>query len=44
MPEKVIAAVRTGPETTEFREFDMPDIPDDGALILWILQDSEATP
>jgi threonine dehydrogenase-like Zn-dependent dehydrogenase len=33
MSEKVIAAVRTGPETTEFREFDMPDIPDDGALL-----------
>lgn len=33
MAEKVLAAVRTAPETTEFREFDMPDIPDDGALL-----------
>ena len=33
MAEKVLAAVRTGPERTEFREFDMPDIPDDGALL-----------
>ncbi|MBD3677913.1 MAG: alcohol dehydrogenase catalytic domain-containing protein [Rhodobacteraceae bacterium] len=33
MSEKVLAAVRTAPETTEFREFDMPDIPDDGALL-----------
>lgn len=33
MSEKVIAAVRTGPEQTEFREFNMPDVPDDGALL-----------
>jgi threonine dehydrogenase-like Zn-dependent dehydrogenase len=33
MSEKVTAAVRTGAQTTEFREFDMPDIPDDGALM-----------
>ena len=33
MSEKVLAAVRTGPEKTEFREFDMPDIPDGGALL-----------
>ncbi len=33
MSEKVLAAVRTAPETTEFREYDMPDIPDDGALL-----------
>lgn len=33
MSEKVLAAVRTAPEKTEFREFDMPDIPDDGALL-----------
>ena len=33
MTEKVLAAVRTGPLRTEFREFDMPDIPDDGALL-----------
>ena len=29
----VLAAVRTGPGTTELREFPMPDIPDDGALL-----------
>lgn len=33
MTEKVLAAVRTGPLRTEFREFDMPEIPDDGALL-----------
>jgi threonine dehydrogenase-like Zn-dependent dehydrogenase len=33
LSEKVLAAVRTAPETTEFREYDMPDIPDDGALL-----------
>jgi threonine dehydrogenase-like Zn-dependent dehydrogenase len=33
MREQVLAAVRTGPSTTEFREFLMPDIPDDGALM-----------
>ncbi|POF34512.1 zinc-dependent alcohol dehydrogenase [Roseibium marinum] len=33
MSEKVLAAVRTGPEKTEFQEFAMPDIPDDGALL-----------
>ncbi|KMK65025.1 zinc-binding dehydrogenase [Puniceibacterium sp. IMCC21224] len=33
MAESVLAAVRTAPETTEFREFDMPDVPDDGALL-----------
>ena len=33
MPEKVLAAVRTGPERTEIREFDMPEVPDDGALL-----------
>jgi threonine dehydrogenase-like Zn-dependent dehydrogenase len=31
--ESVLAAVRTGPSTTEYREFPMPDIPDDGALL-----------
>jgi len=31
--EKVMAAVRTAPQTTEFREYDMPDIPDDAALL-----------
>ncbi|WUD77879.1 zinc-binding dehydrogenase [Streptomyces sp. NBC_00510] len=33
MAEKVLAAVRTGPGTTEVREFAMPDVPDDGALL-----------
>ncbi len=31
--EKVLAAVKVGPSTTEIREFPMPDIPDDGALM-----------
>jgi threonine dehydrogenase-like Zn-dependent dehydrogenase len=29
----VLAAVRTAPRTTELREFPLPDIPDDGALL-----------
>jgi threonine dehydrogenase-like Zn-dependent dehydrogenase len=33
MGERVLAAVRTAPRTTELREFPMPDIPDDGALL-----------
>ena len=33
MGERVLAAVRTAPGTTEFREFPMPDIPDDSALL-----------
>ncbi|RCG30490.1 alcohol dehydrogenase [Sphaerisporangium album] len=33
MAEHVLAAVRTAPGTTEFREYPMPDIPDDGALL-----------
>jgi threonine dehydrogenase-like Zn-dependent dehydrogenase len=33
MAEQVLAAVRTGPGLTELREFPMPDIPDDGALL-----------
>jgi len=33
MAESVLAAVRTAPETTELREFPMPEIPDDGALL-----------
>jgi threonine dehydrogenase-like Zn-dependent dehydrogenase len=33
MTQRVLAAVRTAPGTTEFREFPMPDIPDDGALL-----------
>src|ERR687887_2597531 len=33
MPERVLAAVRTAPSTTELREFPMPDIPEDGALL-----------
>lgn len=31
--EKVLAAVRTGPGTTEIREFPMPSIPEDAALL-----------
>ncbi|MBT8101057.1 MAG: alcohol dehydrogenase catalytic domain-containing protein, partial [Gammaproteobacteria bacterium] len=33
MTEQVLAAVRTGAHVTEFQEFPMPDIPDDGALL-----------
>jgi threonine dehydrogenase-like Zn-dependent dehydrogenase len=33
MAEQVLAAVRTAPKTTELREFTMPDVPDDGALL-----------
>jgi threonine dehydrogenase-like Zn-dependent dehydrogenase len=33
MAEQVLAAVRTAPSTTELREFPMPDIPADGALL-----------
>jgi threonine dehydrogenase-like Zn-dependent dehydrogenase len=33
MTEQVLAAVRTGPSVTELREFPMPDIPDDSALL-----------
>jgi threonine dehydrogenase-like Zn-dependent dehydrogenase len=33
MSEQVLAAVRTAPGRTELREFPMPDIPDDGALL-----------
>jgi threonine dehydrogenase-like Zn-dependent dehydrogenase len=33
MGERVLAAVRTAPGTTELREFPMPDLPDDGALL-----------
>ncbi len=31
--EKVLAAVKVGPSRTEIREFPMPDIPDDAALM-----------
>jgi threonine dehydrogenase-like Zn-dependent dehydrogenase len=33
MGEQVLAAVRTGPGRTELREFPMPDLPADGALL-----------
>jgi threonine dehydrogenase-like Zn-dependent dehydrogenase len=33
MAEQVLAAVRTAPRTTELREFPMPDVPDDAALV-----------
>jgi D-arabinose 1-dehydrogenase-like Zn-dependent alcohol dehydrogenase len=31
--EKVLAAVRTGPSKTEIREYPMPDVPEDAALM-----------
>ena len=33
MADKVLAAVRTGPSKTEIREYPMPDIPEDSALM-----------
>ena len=33
MVEKVLAAVRTGPSRTEMREYPMPEVPDDAALM-----------
>jgi threonine dehydrogenase-like Zn-dependent dehydrogenase len=33
MEQTVLAAVRTGPGTTEIREFPRPTVPDDGALL-----------
>jgi threonine dehydrogenase-like Zn-dependent dehydrogenase len=33
MPESVLAAVQVAPEQTELREFELPDIPTDGALL-----------
>ncbi len=33
MAERVLAAVRTGPGRMELREFPMPDLPEDGALL-----------
>lgn len=33
MAEQVLAAVRTGAHRTEFREYPMPEVPDDGALM-----------
>ena len=33
MAEDVLAAVRTAPGETELREYPMPDVPDDGALL-----------
>ena len=33
MAEKMLAALKTGPATTELREFDMPDVPPDAALL-----------
>ena len=33
MAEQVLAAVRTGPGKTEYREFPMPDVPEDSALL-----------
>src|SRR6202043_3919610 len=31
--EQVLAAVRTGPSKTEIREYPMPDVPEDAALM-----------
>ena len=33
MAESVLAAVRVGPSKTEIREYPMPDVPDDAALM-----------
>ena len=33
MAENVLAAVRTGPSKTEIREYPMPDVPEDAALM-----------
>jgi threonine dehydrogenase-like Zn-dependent dehydrogenase len=33
VPERVLAAVRTGPERIELREYPLPAVPDDGALL-----------
>ena len=33
MPEKVLAALKVGPSTTELRELDLPPVPDDSALM-----------
>ena len=33
MTEQVLAAVRIGAHETEFREFPMPEVPEDGALL-----------
>src|SRR4029450_11389933 len=33
LPDKVLAAVKVGPSTTELRELDLPPVPDDAALM-----------
>ena len=33
MPEKTLAALKVAPSTTELREFDLPDVPPDAALL-----------
>ena len=33
MPEKVLAAVKVGPSTTELHELDLPPVPDDASLM-----------
>ena len=33
MSEKLLAALKVGPATTELREFDFPDVPPDAALM-----------
>src|SRR6187455_2431071 len=32
-PGKTLAALKVGPSTTELREFDLPDVPEDAALL-----------
>jgi threonine dehydrogenase-like Zn-dependent dehydrogenase len=33
MPDKTLVALKTAPSTTELREFDLPDVPPDAALL-----------
>ena len=33
MPEKTVVALKTAASTTEIREFDLPDVPPDAALL-----------
>ena len=40
MSENVLAALRTGPMKTEFREFPMPEIPDDAAEKILTIKDA----
>ena len=40
--EKVLAAVKTGPSKIELREYDMPEVPDDCALLKMVWPASAA--